>query len=721
MPLARVVSDGQGFAKAHLESEALANMAQLSIASAAAAHPLIVSVEDLLNGNDVVRMAVNAASVGAEAPASGIVSVNDPDARDALLSPGSIGLIPQLNANRGLCGQLMPTTIGVRRFRAFQVRADICNKLSVNCPDPNRPGATRTTNYVKGKILEYEISWYPLGSALGELLNTITLAPCEQVAVAVSDWMRRETASRQEASLTQEETTQHIDHDRLIVETLDSTVDTKSLAAGLAGSIGASFPIKGVNVTAAVGGGISGSISSQQVAASTSSHLAEHITQAATLVLSYRSSVVFQATASERRLYQTRVVRNHNKCHTLTLMYYQVTQNYRVVIDYLGERDAILIEYPSPDFDAERAYCNAPVLRDALLDKSLDKCFDELGDALFCCDEKAPAQTTLMDSITITANVAVNAHIAALTVTLVTVNGPIQLPPFPVLNWQPGTHTQTLSLPSPIDPSSVTSVVIFTSSIPFGVPFLLLNQLAITYHAIGAANPLSLFSSQSPISLSHAWSSDVKAELPPPPPVKNECIERSCCAKKLVGHLNCHKRRYNEAIWLNEEPNERVVRWSCCKGADGDLIGLIENAPLAVYGDFVVFPAAGSTLVDDPAVLPVSRLVTIPTPGVYAEGILGQCNTCEILDPQRDTDWKCCDDTAQLPDFPAPQSGTTATDLKPEAITNQINLTGVPDAPDSVLKTLLETLLSGAKSGSEESKALLDKLFDVIKESLTAK
>src|SRR6185436_2888976 len=116
MPLARVVSDGQGFAKAHLESEALANMAQLSIASAAAAHPLIVSVEDLLNGNDVVRMAVNAASVGAEAPASGIVSVNDPDARDALLSPGSIGLIPQLNANRGLCGQLMPTTIGVRRF-----------------------------------------------------------------------------------------------------------------------------------------------------------------------------------------------------------------------------------------------------------------------------------------------------------------------------------------------------------------------------------------------------------------------------------------------------------------------------------------------------------------------------------------------------------------------------------------------------------------------------
>jgi hypothetical protein len=711
--LTTVVADANGYASLKLDAAAVASISQLSVAHGGGEKPFAISLQDLQNGVDTFRIPVSAAA--AAAPRAGLVSVVDPDVRDAILSPGSIGLIPQLRIGGGFCRQLMPTTIGVRRYGAFQVHADICNPQTIECPNGNR------TRYVRGKVLEYEIAWHPLGSSLGNLLNSITLAPCERVSVVVADWMRQETALREESSQLQQQATELVSHERVIMESLDSDVRTKSLAGAFATSGGATFPIKKVNVTATAGGGVSGSLSVQQVAATTTSRLAEHITQASTLVASRRSSVVFQATASERRFYQTRDIVNHNKCHSLTLFYYQVNENFNVVTDYKGERDVILIEYPNIEFDARRAYCNARVLKAALLDESLANCFDELGEALFCCQETPKGADVRMESVTLTMNVAAISNILSLTVTLLTTLGPIQLPGIIVAGWQPGVHTETLALPAPIDPAIVHGVVIAENGPGFGVHVLFVNELTLTYQATGIANPLGLFSTQTPFAINRFWSAEVKAEVPPPDPGRNECVEKSCCIQKLLGHLNCagNRRYYNDAVFLSEDPNDRVMRWSCCRGADGpvDLISLIENTPIAVYGDFLVFAVAGSALVDDPSVRPVSRLVTIPTPGVYSEAILGQCDSCEILDPKRFTDWKCCD-PAPTPSFPDPQSGVTPDDLKPEPITNQINFSTLPTSPDSVLKTLLETLLTNAKDGSEEAKALLDKVLDLVKEAV---
>jgi hypothetical protein len=710
-PLTNFVTDGEGYGSVKLHRGLLGDATKVTLRSGAG-RELAVSVHDLAKGVDTFHVSLALDTEAVDRRASGLPSVMDPDTRDAILSPASIGLIPQLSA--GLCKQLMPTNVGVRRYGAFQVRANICDPEQIECPPRN------LTRFTRGKLLEYEISWHPLGNSLGELLNTISLAPCEQVAVVISDWMRQETALRQESSVTEQETVQHIDHDRLIIEALDSKVKNKSRSAGRAHKVGATIPIQKVDLTAMSSAAIAASTSTQQVAATTMNRLGEHITQAATSVLSRRSSVVFQATASERQHYQTRVVANHNKCHTLTLMYYQVNRNYLVRSDFRGERDAILIEYPNVEFDARRAHCNATALRGELLDPSLDAAFDDLGDALFCCRESGNGKSGLMESITITVNVAAINRIMNLAVTLVTASGPIQFPPFAVHAWQPGTESVTLTLPSPIDPASVTAVVLVaTGWSGLGASLLVLNSMTITYRATGITAPFKLFAQQSMIELKHSWASDVTAELPTGAE-ENACIQASCSVKKLLGHLNCHRLYYNSVVWLNEDPNERVARWSCCKGPDGDLnlISLVENTPIAVYGNFVVFPVAGSPLVDDPAVAPVDKLVTVPTPGVYSEGILGQCDTCEILDPKRSTDWKCSDMKVTLPDFADPQAPPKPGDLKPDTIANLITLSSVPSAPDSVLKTLLVTLLSSAQDGSSESRALLDKLFDLLKETV---
>jgi hypothetical protein len=593
---------------------------------------------------------------------------------------------------------------------------------------------------VRGKMLEYEITWYPLGTALGDLLNTITLAPCEQVNVAIADWMRRETASQTQAIDIQQQSFQEMNHDRLIVETMQSSVSSKSSAWALGGTLsaGMSVPLTKevkLDLTAAFGGGYAQSHTVQNVAVNTSNRLSEHIRQAASFVSSQRSTVVFQATASEQQTYQTRTVRNNNHCHTLTFMYYQINRNYNVVTDFLGEREVVLIKYGKADFDATRAYCNADLLKDALLDQSLLPCFDELADALFCCDKTSVGGERLMDSVTITFWVDAPRVISPanqLGGNLSLANGSkisFGASSTNPAGWQAGDiKSVNIPLGTPVDPNDVVSIEVNVGGAPGHVFDLAINKIEVTGHVIGLSSPLTLYSSQTGFGFSNttpSWSATLKA--PPPDPVATDvdCVKQSCCVQKLLGHLNCHKRYYNSILQLNEDPNERVSRWSCCIADEPvSLIAQIENDPITLYGDYVVFPAAGSQLVDNPSVLPVSKLVTMPTPGVFSEGILGQCDTCEKIDPDRFWDWKdspCPDNAPAVGAPPAPQTGTKPGDLKADAISNLITFSNVPDAPESIIKDLISELVSKADSGSSEAKDLLDKLLDTIKESIPKK
>ena len=87
----------------------------------------------------------------------GLPAVMLPDAVDLALSPGSIGMVPRLLPGAGLCGQLMPTTLAVRRFGAFQiVPENICRPQTWSCREQ--------VQVVWGRMLEYEITWNPAAS-----------------------------------------------------------------------------------------------------------------------------------------------------------------------------------------------------------------------------------------------------------------------------------------------------------------------------------------------------------------------------------------------------------------------------------------------------------------------------------------------------------------------------------------------------------------------------
>lgn len=739
--LATLQTDQAGYVSGKFDRSSVAANSHLVVTHAGkSGNALVLKVDDLLNGNDIYTIQIDASDYVGLTTHLGLPSIMSPDAKDLKISPGSIGHVPHLAPRGSLCSQLMPTTMSVRRFEAFVIKADICHPITVNCGNE--------IQMVRGTMLEYEIAWNPMGTALGDLLNTITLAPCEQVNIAIADWQRREIASQSQAIDIQQQSFQEINHDRLIVETMQSSISNKgsswsvagSLGLGRSSSAGATFSGSGLglnlshklDLTAAFGGGYAKSKSVQNLALNTTSQLSEHISQAASSVYSQRSTLVFQATASEHQTYQTRTLRNNNHCHALTFMYYQVNRNYEVVTDFKGEREVVLVKFDNSDFDANRAYCNAELLKAALLDQSLINCFDELADALFCCEltpvSPPTGQKLLMDSLTLTVKPREVGGFWGITIVLHSATGQQPLawigPTSPNPHWMPGgVHTQTFNLQTHIDPAQVAWIeiqIISGTAVPASV---LLNEIKITYHAVGDGDFI-LFSSQAQTSISPSLSTPVQPQLPGQPPVvanKNECVEKSCRIQKLLGHLNCHKRYYNSILGFNEVPNERVMRWSCCLADEPfNLIAQIENDPIAVYGDFLVFPAAGSQLEDNPDVLSVSNLVTMPTPGVYAEGILGQCGTCEKIDPDKFWNWKdspCPDNAPSVGPPPAPQTGGPK-DLKADAISNLITFANVPDAPDSVLKDLVSSLVSKADSGSAEAKSLLDNLLQKLLEKI---
>jgi hypothetical protein len=723
--LARLQSDNAGYASTKFDRSLIENALQVKITHGAKEDTAVaLSVADLLAGDDARTVLLEAVERDQSKPSPGLVAIVAPDIKDLALSPSSIGLTPHLLPGRGLCGQLMPTIMGVRRFEAFRILSNICRPEVVSCAEEVR--------IVRGTMLEYEVEWHPVGTALGELLNTISLAPCEQVNVAIVDWMRRESASLSQTSDVQQQAAQQMNHERLINETMQSSVKNKTLtgASGTTSGASAAIPLEAVklDMTAAWGAGVAGGISTSTVAANTASQLSECISQASSFVASQRSSSVFQTTASEHQTYQTRTVRNYNHCHTLTLMYYQVNRNYQVVTSFKGTRDVILVKYENKDFDAQRAYCNTAILKDALLDPSLRRCFDELGDALLCCDKKSAGSDVMMDSVTLTIKLGgVFGSANQIQLILNTANGPMALPWAPV-SWQSGgTYTQTFSLPGQVDPKLVTSIAVFVQGSGFGGLgsgfHAFATDIDVTYHAVGYDDPLALSAEHGQINISHAWDVQAKAELPPKQEGLNPCVAASCCSKKLLAHLNCHKRYYNSLVWLNEDPNERVMRWGCCRLGNEpfSLIEQIENEPLTVYGDFVVFAVAGSEIVDDWPIPPVSKLVTMPTAGVYSEGILGQCDSCEIIDPNRRWDWKdspCPDNAPTVESPPPPKEGIKVSDLKADALTSLISFSAVPNPPESSIKELITTLLENADKGSAEATALLEKLLDTIKESI---
>ena len=177
-------------------------------------------------------------------------------------------------------------------------------------------------------------------------------------------------------------------------------------------------------------------------------------------------------------------------------------------------------------------------------------------------------------------------------------------------------------------------------------------------------------------------------------------------AKELVEHLNDNLEFYHHAIWWTMDPNRRYMLLDgfYAPGSNNrSVASVVENRVIGIVGNALVLPVARGVHLDPRYVkdengkrvnlLDVYKLrspvpaahVSLPTRGVFAEAVLGNCNACEEIDDSRFWRWE------ESPIDEPPAIGPISTDTRrAEPASTQpssfptpiVSIQTAPNAPD---------------------------------------
>ncbi len=167
-------------------------------------------------------------------------------------------------------------------------------------------------------------------------------------------------------------------------------------------------------------------------------------------------------------------------------------------------------------------------------------------------------------------------------------------------------------------------------------------------------------------------------------------------ARLLVDILNERVEYYHRVIWLTMDPNRRFMFLDGVLAPDAggrSVASVVENRVIGVVGNCLVMPVVPGLQLDptyqfaratdqdlrylyeaDP---PPPMRISVPTRGVFAEAVLGKCNSCEKIDETHFWHW----DEAPIPDSPTailPLSTASRRTAPPSVVPS--------DFPDSIVR-----------------------------------
>lgn len=177
-------------------------------------------------------------------------------------------------------------------------------------------------------------------------------------------------------------------------------------------------------------------------------------------------------------------------------------------------------------------------------------------------------------------------------------------------------------------------------------------------------------------------------------------------SKKLVDHLNEHIEYYHRIIWQNMDPARRYMLLDgfIAPNSNGKSVAsVVENRLIGIVGNCLVMPVARGFHLDPTyrqdeehkvdllhlyaptTPIPPMR-ISLPTRGVFAESVMGSCNSCETKDDTkfwRFEESPCGDEPTLIQPVSTESRRAEPGDLKPQPFpTPMINLQNAPAAPD---------------------------------------
>ncbi|MEN8140700.1 MAG: helix-hairpin-helix domain-containing protein [Thermodesulfobacteriota bacterium] len=189
---------------------------------------------------------------------------------------------------------------------------------------------------------------------------------------------------------------------------------------------------------------------------------------------------------------------------------------------------------------------------------------------------------------------------------------------------------------------------------------------------------------------------------------KNEDLET---ASNLQDHLNDNLEFFHKAIWLSMSPERRFMFLDGIQVTDyaddkyklgivRSVASVVENKVIGIVGNSLVMPVSSGCRLDPNSrgnevdlhalykpLTPIEPIhVSIPTKGVFAEAVMGSCNSCEKIEDNRFWKWE---------EHPVPDSPTELTPVSTDSrrsapldtsstpLANPVvNIQNAPAAPD---------------------------------------
>ncbi len=175
-------------------------------------------------------------------------------------------------------------------------------------------------------------------------------------------------------------------------------------------------------------------------------------------------------------------------------------------------------------------------------------------------------------------------------------------------------------------------------------------------------------------------------------------------SERLLSHLNEHVEYYHRAIWMAMDPNRRYLLLDGFIAPDAggrSVASVAENRVIGIVGNSLVMPVAPGQRLDPTYEFAESTLedlrhlyaieaappmrISVPTSGVFAEAVMGKCNSCEVIDDTVFWHWE----DAPIPDRPTAIGALSlasrrqgppglAPDEFPQAI---VRMQDIPEAP----------------------------------------
>jgi hypothetical protein len=216
-----------------------------------------------------------------------------------------------------------------------------------------------------GLLTVHRQSWVQSGLALGNLMQSICLAPGEVTRVAVVDW-RRQEAGVSAASTEQRENVSSLSaQDRSVNEVQNAvaseaqagTSTMRSTSASIQGSASLNTLFATGNVSAAANTttalAAQFSVGNRSLGVSSSNAISARTAEASQALRSRRQTIVREVSQKESEMMSSRILANYNRRHSLNVEYFEVLQKYSVETKLAAWERCLFVPLKPLDFTVQ--------------------------------------------------------------------------------------------------------------------------------------------------------------------------------------------------------------------------------------------------------------------------------------------------------------------------------------------------------------------------------